>query len=116
MNKEETLRLYKQGKIDWNAWAYNLLAHREESKAWNETAKADFTSCNFEAADFSEFIFPGDALFGKATFRGETTFYRVTFEGNAQFEATTFQDEALFEDTTFNGYANFQESDLCGKL
>ena len=110
MNKEETLALYSQGKDAWNAWAYNLLEHREESKAWNETAKADFTLCNLGVADFSEFIFPGDVLFARATFKSAATFQKAKFTGSARFEGATFKESAGFEGAIFKGNTGFTEA------
>ena len=119
MNKEETLALYAQGKEAWNAWAADLLACREDSQAWKDAAKADFSRHCFESdADFLWFIFPGEALFtgvrfsgevtnfGAADFRGRTAFTGAVFNGHAVITGT-FHDSLVFNDAKFLGRADF---------
>ncbi len=110
MNKEETLALYAQGKETWNAWANDLLARREDSEAWKDAAEADFRSYAFQEAHFSEFIFPGNALFDGATFKGPAVFGGVTFKGTAKFEKARFTGIAIFSGATFESAAEFFEA------
>jgi len=69
-------------------------------------------------ADFSDFIFPGDARFESATFeggvqfdsaifKGFTEFGSATIGGHASFEGATFGNQALFNSTTFKSGAWF---------
>ena len=103
MNKEESLRLHKQGKENWNLWANRMLARREDSEVWKDEADVDFTSHVFEEADFSGFIFPGN-----------TRFNRATFEGAARFLKATFKDSAGFGEATFEGRGWVRGGDLRG--
>ena len=86
MNKDESLKLFNQGRNVWNVWAEDRLAEKRKlkesgewiddlypdnwndpTKAWQETATADFSGREFVAdADFSDFIFPGQARFEKS--------------------------------------------------
>src|SRR5512132_3160141 len=99
MNKEETLALYARGKDAWNAWAKTMLDQRAEmeaagtwavgargdpgnggTRAWLDTAKADFAGHLFEGrADFDGFLFPGNADFSKARFTNEARFETAMF-------------------------------------
>ena len=83
MNKGESLKLFKQGRNTWNAWAEGRLAEwrkleasekwiegsnpgkwNDETRAWHETADADFSGHEFEAGvNFSGFVFPGQVDF-----------------------------------------------------
>ncbi len=95
MNREQSLTLYKQGIEAWNDWAEGMLAERkklEEAGAWGaekdflgglrpkteatinwfEAARADFSGDIFHAdAEFSFFVFPGDAWFKPVEVKGE---------------------------------------------
>ena len=125
MNSEEIFTLYSQGQEAWNDWAKRVLARREDSKEWKDEARADFTLCNFGVADFSGFIFPGQAIFLKGIFERDTVFNGATFEGIAEFQevafegaaiflGATFKGDAMFKGATFKGPAEFQEAAFRG--
>lgn len=131
MNKDETLKLWAQGKDAWNAWAKEMLercpatevgACRSDDLAtrdWLIDASADFKKHVFEdEADFVGFIFPATAKFEESVFKsiayfidakfcGEVRFDNATFEDNTQFDKVRFRKEALFHSTTFCGDAWF---------
>ena len=156
MNQLETLKLFAQGKEKWNAWANDVLAKRrelevagkweivkndldewsarnEETRAWFDAARAQFSSdldkhtfehpvdfygwvfpsacfvwATFEEdADFRGAIFSDHAEFKWATFRGDALFNGATFKGDAEFRGAMFAGNTKFEDATFLGEAHF---------
>ncbi len=127
MNTKESVALFAQGKDAWNAWAAERQAEREalkaagtwvesprehdwndETRAWHDTAKADFSNHNFEeAADFSDFLFPGDARFERASFASGAGFGGASFAGIAGFDQTLFKGYTTFQDAVFQQSPNF---------
>ena len=65
-------------------------------------------------ADFSGFVFPGDAFFERATFSGYARFESATFSGGARFESATFSGHASFASATFSGDATFESATFSG--
>ncbi len=65
-------------------------------------------------ADFSGFMFPGNASFASATFSGGASFASTTFSGNASFGSTTFSGAARFDSATFSGTASFGSTTFSG--
>ncbi len=135
MNKEETLALYAQGKEAWNVWAKAVLAsqkckepwhmwplddvdgpslseRQEESKAWRNEAKADFSGHHFAIADFSGFVFPGEALFMSAHFSDAPEFYHADFRGPAIFSHTLFDCVTVFSGATFHHSLAFNNTNF----
>ena len=116
MNKEESLRLYTQGKENWNLWANRMLARREDSEVWKDEAEVDFTSHVFEEVDFSGFVFPGNTRFNETAFKGRAGFEKSTFKGPVGFREATFEGDAIFGETTFKGGAGFGEATFEGDV
>ena len=128
-----------------------------ETRAWMEEADANFSRClfllkggeNFQEeprdiigdtvlpiksiaidgsyADFSGFIFPGNARFVRATFScaasffsttfsGYTSFASATFSGSTSFDSTTFLGNASFAGTTFSSYVFFRSATFSGNV
>ena len=130
MNKEESLKLFKQGRNAWNTWAEERLVERrklEESGEWIEgstqviwndatwdwhkTARADFSVHKFEAGvSFSGFVFPGETRFNRAIFSSIAQFENVRFEGDAWFCVTNFSGAAVFTKAIFSQRANFMHT------
>jgi len=83
-----------------------------EEKKENEDGKPPVKSIQLEGdrADFSGFIFPGDASFESATFSGAASFESATFSGPAWFQSATFSGTAWFQSATFSGYAGFERA------
>ena len=78
MNKEETIKLFHQGRDAWNIWAWTGRS--------NINAVADFQGHVFEEeVDFSDFRFPADALFNNVIFKKKAIFQGCIFEGNVDF-------------------------------
>jgi hypothetical protein len=67
-----------------------------------------------DSADFSGFIFPGNASFASATFSGDARFASATFSGGARFVSATFTGNAWFESATFSGGAWFGSAAFSG--
>ena len=133
MNKEESLALFRQGRAVWNTWAEERLAERRKleeaghwlensnpdkqndaTRAWHETATADFSGHEFKVADFSGFIFPGPALFRAADFSGDAEFREAAFLGYAGFSEATFSGDAGFRKAAFSGSAGFHKAAFSG--
>ena len=49
MNREETLALYIQGREVWNEWAMERLENRDDSEAWRDSSRVDFTGHEFNS-------------------------------------------------------------------
>jgi len=103
MDIMETRKLYAQGKEAWNDWAKDMLDKRDGSPEWENAAKANFGSHEFDQeADFSEFKFPSDVYFTKAHFKRSAHFDEAEFEGRALFDRSVFEGERVgFEYATF---------------
>lgn len=110
MNKEESLALYERGKEAWNEWAKEMLARREDSEAWKDTAKTDLASHTFQEADFSGFIFPGEAQFKGATFPSSVSFDGANFEDTVNFDWAVFEGIASLIEVTFKGNTSFYDT------
>ncbi|MFN5588264.1 MAG: pentapeptide repeat-containing protein [Holosporales bacterium] len=115
MNTTETLALFEQGKDAWNAWALGMLNEKKllntdekASRKWNNRALATFKNDSFsELTDFSNLIFPAEAVFDKASFAQEVNFWECCFHGKASFHQTKFFKDPLFINTSFKGEALF---------
>ena len=151
---------HEAAKAHWNAWAEARLAERkameadgrwsaekhpwgtleaknDETRAWMESAAADFSRCLFlergaegsskgaappvktiqlkaDRDYFERYIFPGCVSFKKAAFTGYTGFDHAIFSGYASFESAIFTDRASFENATFTGSASFDRATFCG--
>ena len=162
MTRDETIALFFRGREAWNAWAECRLTERkalehsgqwaqeinafgawgptnEETGAWMEAARADFSFCRFSLAGsvnsaeeeatesiksisvgttdigFSGFIFPSDARFGNTSFGGGVTFENATFRGNVYFGSAKFKNFADFNNCTFCCFAGFLTAIFCGR-
>jgi uncharacterized protein YjbI with pentapeptide repeats len=148
MNRDETIALFLQGKEAWNAWAEKMLAERkvleadgrwsakkelgilspknDETRAWMEGARADFSYRLFlgdikerrdgrdpaveailiegDKINFEAFVFPGTALFEHASFARKASFDGAQFSGDALFGAP-FQGAERFENTPYSDAA-----------
>ena len=133
MDREESLKKFKQGEDAWNTWAENLLTERKalqsagswmrgdqnqwnaETRSWHEKAKADFSGRTFEDdVDFSYFQFPGDALFNFAIFQGHANFNSTKFHDGAKFCWVIFSKFCEFEESKFTEMAEFYETKFKG--
>ncbi len=141
MNREETLKLWREGKDAWNTWAEEMLAERkqlEESGKWNilrylgtlkphndattawfEEAKAVFSSeeepLTFDdEVNFADWVFPGDTSFHSATFSKSAIFNRATFSQDTTFNDATFSGNATFNDAAFLTRVSFREAKFSG--
>lgn len=141
----------------WNGWAEPMLAERkkleeagewkvekdihggllpknEATKKWFQTAKADFTHCEFRlqpvggqtqfpvgrvitlvgnSIRFDGFIFPGEAQFRWAQFYGRTDFDDTCFSGLACFKDVKFCGRTMFHRACFSGDAEFGGAKFC---
>ena len=81
-------------------------------------AVADFSKYTFqETADFSSFVFPGNAVFRNATFKEQAAFDGAGFKGDAVFDQATFEDYARFNGATFAGQgATFSNATFAGQM
>ncbi len=134
MDKEQTLRLFEQGKDRWNEWAKERLAEREvlerkgdwdkgsnpsmwgkPTRDWHKDSVADFSEHAFEdQANFSEFIFPASARFQSAQFKGDARFDSAQFKGDAGFRSAHFKGDAQFDNAHFKGDARFDNAHFKG--
>ena len=134
MDKAETLALYAEGRIAWNAWAARMLVARkaleekgewiervpvtDAAHAWVVAALADFTGHSFmEAVHFDHFVFPGIANFSEAAEKdeaGKDISVPTRFESDASFCNATFSGDAIFFDATFSGSAVFDDATFSG--
>ena len=150
---------HEAAKAHWNAWAEARLAERkameadgrwdaekdwkgdleprnDDTRAWMENAKADFSCCLFlvrgaegtkETAgeDKEEAATPelavksvsleGDLIrFDDFIFPRDARFNSATFSGNAQFESATFTGNAWFNSATFTGDTRFESATFSG--
>lgn len=71
-------------------------------------AKAVFTWCVFDMAEFTDTFFGQEVDFFSARFMGEANFVSATFEALAQFRFSEFSGETLFTSATFNGNTDFR--------
>jgi hypothetical protein len=135
MNREETLALWEQGREKWNAWADDMIVKRTAIKkadigrldiktdaiaVWMADAAVEFSThagphTFASAVDFSDWIFPGDAWFDKATFNGTASFADATFMGNANFVESEFKVDARFKNAIFKAGAWFEKAVLAGR-
>ncbi len=67
-----------------------------------------------DIANFSGFIFPGDAWFERAAFSGDAWFGRAAFSGPARFERAAFSGDAWFGRAAFSGTASFGRATFSG--
>ena len=129
MTRKESIELFNKGYQDWNAWAEQMLAKKEElmksgvwsegdqnkrneeTRAWQEEAKADFSGYGFGAnVKFVGFCFPGDAVFNGATFAERMDFGNAEFFGLAKFFKVTFMKDVSFSSTKFFCGASFEQA------
>jgi uncharacterized protein YjbI with pentapeptide repeats len=71
-------------------------------------AKAVFTWCVFDIAEFTDASFSQEADFFSARFMGEANFVSATFEALAQFKLSEFNGDTLFTSAAFNGKTDFR--------
>lgn len=125
MNREETLKLFNQGKGAWNPWANEMLTEKqrlknagswEQSKPyWQNRASADFSNFTFkEETDFRDCIFPGKANFNDVIFNKLVSFSDTVFHEDVSFKKVIFQASSGFVETTFHKYAGFKEAEFHG--
>lgn len=57
--------------------------------------------------DFEGFVFPGDAIFDRASFIGDAYFKAAVFSGTASFDKAQFSGATLFQHAVFLGPAAF---------
>ena len=127
MDREETWRLFKQGKDAWNAWAEEMLAKRKALEEagewetnerrigqnsltleWQQNAKADFDGRAFSGgAEFDSFVFPGGVRFQHAVFSGDAGFVSAKFVDYADFLEARFGAAADFGQAAFEGTVVF---------
>jgi hypothetical protein len=71
-------------------------------------AKAVFTWCVFDRAEFTDAAFSQDADFFDARFVGDANFVSATFKALAQFRFSEFNGDTHFTSATFNGRTDFR--------
>ncbi len=137
MNRDESIKLWLQGKDAWNEWAQARLDERkalEEAANWdakkdfsgrlegqNQTTKdwilkanVNFINLHVYNIDFKNFIFPNEVDFSNTIFNGDADFIDTTFSGYANFGFTTFSSYADFKSAKFNGSAYFGSAAFSG--
>ena len=127
MNKEDALKLLKQGRDSWNEWARELLEEQkklrdsgewveslnsddwnEATKTWQDKALVDFREEQLVGIQsISEFVFPGRALFDSAVFVNGAVFIKSKFLGEASFKEAEFEDTAIFDEAEFSEGVSF---------
>ena len=130
MNRDDTLALFASGPRHWNAWADQMLAHKEKlieagtweegnqlkpagspTALWEESATADFAGHRFDTdVDLKRFRFPGPATFEGATFFGRASFAGAEFIGRTDFRKATFERISDFTSAKFRRLAIFVET------
>ncbi len=80
----------------------------------SETDLVKTLLCASSRIDFSQFRFPGDAWFHRATFEGDARFSSATFEGDAWFHSARFEDDAWFHSARFEDDAWFYSARFKG--
>lgn len=130
MNQDETRAHWGKGEEVWNAWALEMLRHKQgledagswavdwfgegenaETGAWLGEAKADFDGVEFASdASFENYVFPGPAIFDGAHFLGKAAFTNAQFTHVARFQATRCDGDANFKQAKFFHIANFDDA------
>jgi hypothetical protein len=150
---------HEAAEAHWNAWAEARLAERrameadgrwaaeedwkgdlepqnDDTRAWMENAKADFSRCLFlvrgaegtketvgedkEEAATPELAVKSVSLDGNLIrfdgfiFPGDASFQSATFTGTARFQSATFTGYAGFERATFTSAAHFASATFTG--
>ncbi len=102
--------------ISCTGGAGNQKRQREKSKKRTATANrpSNQSSLRETRADFSGFIFPGNARFESATFSDYAWFESATFSGSAWFDSASFSGGVSFASATFSGYAWFASATFSG--
>jgi hypothetical protein len=143
---------HKPAKAIWNAWANEMLAERKAlersgtfqltklvpragwiapptiaqntvSNDWLSRSTTNFSEFTFSGfANFTGFIFPGNALFGYSELLGhhqrpsrdtiferQARFFDSAFWLDASFDRVKFQDQARFVSVIFHGNTRFAE-------
>jgi hypothetical protein len=134
MNRDESFALFAKGRDAWNDWAEKRFDEREklavigswvdslsesdwndETRAWHAATATDFSSSQFlHLTNFSDFVFPGSAVFDQVQFIGPTIFDRAMFTGNARFQRAVFMGDTEFHKVTFTGGARFGGANFNG--
>ena len=133
MNQKQSLELFKKGEHAWNTWADERIAerkaleesgvwitnrhlHNEQTSAWHEQTKADFSGIEFPAwADFRSFRFPGHAMFQGASFSKGGNFASSEFLHDANFLDSEFGSLCIFASVTFCGETCFRRAMFKGE-
>jgi uncharacterized protein YjbI with pentapeptide repeats len=137
MTRNETIALFLQGKVAWNAWAKEMLAERKaleangswaaeeifpgilepknnETRDWIDAARADFSRCHFlarRAERTKEAAGQEEKASGPPAesiqIDGPTDFNGFVFPGDANFGNAAFSGDASFHYAAFSGDAYF---------
>ncbi len=110
MDKEETHRLYREGKEAWNTWAEKMLTQKkhlikrgkweEQKNEWENSASATFA--NLQLIDgISGYVFPGRTVFSGCGICGRLTISRAQFQKNVSFANCIFNSKADFSNSIF---------------
>jgi uncharacterized protein YjbI with pentapeptide repeats len=148
MTRDETVALFLQGREAWNAWAEKMLGERkaieadgrwpaaekltgelepenEESRAWMQTAQANFSHCHFlvRGTEGKKMAAEDEEKEGDTTeppvrlIQLEAEYVDFTgfiFPGNAWFEQVTFSFDVWFRSCIFSETAWFEHTPFCG--
>lgn len=142
MNQEETLKLWKQGKEAWNAWAAKMLLQRddlekrgflsrdklskkivadnEQSRRWIDEAKAIFSSPETPTTfstdlDLSGFIFPSTFSMSCATSHGDINLSQCIFEEEFELKSCRINGVANFRTSRFKSIFSVSETLIKGE-
>ena len=119
MDRAQTLHLCERGRDEWNAWAMDLLARREEipTHEYQTSASVVFSRQRFDKdQNFEGFIFPGEVKFINVRFEGGTSFEDARFEGRTWFRGATFEGQTSFTGATFEGRTWFVDATFEGTV
>lgn len=110
MNKDESLKLYREGKDAWNEWANSFRDSDDGSYM-----VADFSNQEFdERLNFIGFIFPGEARFTGSKFKQSITFNNANFKKLANFRHCIFCNNANFNDAEYEHDTDFSYVEFYG--
>jgi uncharacterized protein YjbI with pentapeptide repeats len=73
-------------------------------------AKAVFSHCEFDIAEFTDASFSNKADFTSARFAGKVNFAHARFDTSAHFSMSEFGAEVRFTSATFNGETDFSHT------
>lgn len=134
MANESDIDLFQQGKDEWNKWAQERLAEKEELQnsgtwsveknghgtndatiKWISDASVDFSKHLFTShADFKGFVFPHTANFNSIRIKSgcRLNFQNAVFLWEATFETVAFPNRVDFRHAEFFGKATFRDSNF----